>query len=123
MPESNAKSNGGFVFRIWERLGLIKSFLISELSCAQVPWREIRNRADRFSEKWQIKLKEEGNNFLEISHAQTFCDDFFEIFGRNRIDVASYEEKIKKKFADCLWPGFLLIEWKSPDENLEKAKN
>ena len=123
MPEPTAKSNSGLLFRMGGKLEPIRSFLISELSCGQVPWREIRNRADRFSEKWQSKLDEEGNRFLEISHAQTFCDDFFEIFGRNRIDVALYEKNIEGNFIDCLWPGFLLIEWKRPGRNLEQAKN
>ena len=87
---------------------------------SQVPWREIRNRADRFSEKWQSKLDEEGNRFLEHSHAQTFCNEFFEIFGQNRINVAFYEKDLNGNKADCLWSRLLLIEWKTPGKDSQK---
>ena len=90
------------------------------VSISQASWKEIRNRADRFSEKWQNKLNEE-DRFLEIAHAQTFCNEFFQIFGRNRIDFAFYEKSVNGNRIDCFWPGFLLIEWKSPGENLVKA--
>ena len=109
------------IARLFKSPGWAKGGFPAFPSTSQVPWREIRNRADRFSGKWQSRLDEEGGRFLEISHAQTFCNEFFEIFGQNRINVAFYEKVLNRKRPDCFWPGLLLIEWKKPGENLKKA--
>ena len=89
-------------------------------------WKEICNRADQFSKKWQGRLRQEGQDFLEIANTQTFYEEFFEVFGKDRSSVANYEERIHPKEgggkhpkrADLLWPGVLLIEQKRPDKNL-----
>lgn len=94
-------------------------------------WTEISNRAEQFSNKWHDRLVEEGADFLEIANTQTFYDEFFEIFGRDRSSVANYEERVRlkgredrhPKRIDLLWPDVLLIEQKAPgrDRNLDAA--
>ena len=89
-------------------------------------WKEIYNRADQFSKKWQGRLRQEGTDFLEIANTQTFYEEFFEVFGKDRSSVANFEERIHPKEgegkhpkrADLLWPGTLLIEQKRPGKNL-----
>ena len=87
-----------------------------------MPQREIRNRADQFSKKWQDKIKKEGSKFLEIANAQTFYNEFFEVFGKDRFSVARFEEGDGGPKIDLLWPGVLLVEQKRPGENLNAAK-
>ena len=107
-------------------------------------WHEIRRRAGRFSKRWQ------GRESLgERSDTHTFYNEFFEIFGKDRSSVATYEKRVyikdnedspqgmlwedpepvstkdngnkHPKYTDLLWPGVLLIEHKSPGENLHEA--
>ena len=83
-------------------------------------WNEIRARAGRFAEEWKDAHYEKGQT-------QTFYNEFFEVFGRRRRDVAIYEEKVKKLnnaqgFIDLFWPGQLLIEQKSAGRSLESAR-
>lgn len=83
-------------------------------------WNEIRARAARFSEEWKDAHYEKGQT-------QTFYNEFFEVFGRRRRDVAVYEEKVKKLndkqgFIDLFWPGQLLVEQKSSGRNLKDAR-
>lgn len=84
--------------------------------------REIRNRAGQFSKKWQEKIKKEDRKFLEIANTQTFYDEFFEIFGKDRFSVARFQEGDGGPKIDLLWPGVLLIEQKRPGGNLNAAK-
>ncbi len=92
-------------------------------------WTEISNRAEQFSNKWHDRLVEEGADFLEIANTQTFYDEFFEIFGRDRSSVANYEERVRlkgregryPKRIDLLWPDVLLIEQKAPNKSLDDA--
>lgn len=84
-------------------------------------WNEIRARAARFADEWADAHYEKGQT-------QTFYNEFFEVFGRRRRDVAIYEEKVKKLnnkqgFIDLFWPGQLLIEQKSAGRSLEAARN
>jgi len=81
---------------------------------------EIRNRALKFSKEWE-------NTTYERGEAQSFWNDFFQIFDVPRRRVASFEEPIKKLggaqgFIDLFWRGQLLIEHKSLGKNLSKAK-
>ena len=83
-------------------------------------WNEIRARAARFAEEWKDAHYEKGQT-------QTFYNEFFEVFGRRRRDVAVYEEKVKKLnntqgFIDLFWPGQLLIEQKSAGRSLADAR-
>ena len=51
--------------------------------------KEIRNRAIKFQKEWAGATYERGE-------AQTFWNEFFEIFGISRRRVATFEEPIKK---------------------------
>lgn len=81
---------------------------------------EIRNRALKFQNEWAGEKYERGE-------AQSFWNDFFQIFDVSRRRVASFEEPIKKLggsqgFIDLFWKGQLLIEHKSFGKDLRKAK-
>ncbi len=82
-------------------------------------WTEIKSRAIAFSNEW----KDEAS---ERAEAQSFWNDFFQIFGVHRRRVAAYEAAVKKLNnnkgrIDCFWPGKLLIEHKSKDQDLNAA--
>jgi N-6 DNA Methylase len=86
----------------------------------RLSWNEIRARAARFSEEWELARYERGES-------QTFYNEFFEIFGVTRRRVASFEEPVKKLgdergFIDLFWKGVLLVEQKSAGRNLVRAK-
>jgi hypothetical protein len=83
-------------------------------------WDEIRRRAKSFSEEWKAAHYEKGET-------QTFYNEFFEIFGIKRRQVAIYEQRVKllnnrHGFIDLFWPGMLLIEQKSSRLDLGKAQ-
>ena len=73
-----------------------------------ISWNEIRARAARFADEWKDAYYEKGET-------QTFYNEFFEVFGNRRRNVAVYEEKVKKLndkygFIDLFWPSHLLEE-------------
>ena len=81
---------------------------------------EIRNRALKFQNEWAGTTYERGE-------AQSFWNDFFQIFDVSRRRVATFEEPIKKLggsqgFMDLFWKGQLLVEHKSFGKDLRKAK-
>lgn len=83
-------------------------------------WNEIRTRAAAFAEEFK-------NDKYERGEAQTFYNEFFEIFGVTRRRVATFEERVKllgdkRGRIDLFWKGVLLVEAKSEGENLVKAK-
>lgn len=83
-------------------------------------WNEIRARAAAFADDWRDAAYERGE-------AQTFYNEFFEVFGISRKRVASFEEPVKKLgskrgFIDLFWKGVLLVEQKSSGGNLVRAK-
>ena len=85
----------------------------------RLSWNEIRSRAAEFSREWADATYEKGE-------AQSFYNDFFEIFDVKRRSVARYEEHVKKfnnrsGFIDLFWPGVLLVEQKSAGHNLADA--
>ena len=55
----------------------------------RISWNEIRYRAMEFSREWK-------NETREIAEAQSFWNEFFNVFGINRRRVASFEEPVKK---------------------------
>ena len=86
-------------------------------------WNEIRNRAVAFSRRWAEAVSER-------SSAQTFWNEFFEVFGLDRKRVAVFEKQVEISRAkgtikhgriDAFWKGKLLIEQKSRGANLERA--
>lgn len=88
---------------------------------AVLSWNEIRIRAKQFVEQWKDACYERGQS-------QTFYNEFFEVFGKRRRDVAIYERAVKKLnnhqgFIDLFWPGMLLVEQKSAGERLQLAES
>ena len=80
---------------------------------------EIKSRAYAFVKEWE-------NTSRERAEAQTFWNDFFNIFGISRRRVASFEEPVNKLgdargSIDLLWKGTLLVEHKSKGKDLNKA--
>jgi hypothetical protein len=86
---------------------------------ATLSWKEIQSRAIAFSKSWE-------GAFSERSDAQTFWNEFFEIFGISRRRVASFETKATRFSGragsiDLFWPSKLLVEHKSLGEDLKAA--
>jgi len=86
-------------------------------------WNEIRDRAVAFSREWS-----DGES--ERAEAQSFWNDFFNVFGLTRRRVAVFEKqvemsragkKLKNGRIDAFWKGVLLIEHKSADADLDRA--
>ena len=77
-----------------------------------------RAKAAKFVERWRGEKYERGE-------AQTFWNEFFEIFGRSRKSVAVFERYAKKLegygFIDLFWPGVLVVEHKSEGRSLKQA--
>ena len=83
-------------------------------------WNEIKTRAAAFVHEWRDESYEKGE-------AQTFWNQFLNVFGVSRRRVASFEQGVKKLsgrqgFIDLLWPGVLLVEHKSRGEDLGAAE-
>ncbi|GAA5048323.1 N-6 DNA methylase [Erythrobacter westpacificensis] len=83
-------------------------------------WDEIKRRAKVFSEEWKDAHYEKGET-------QTFYNEFFELFGIRRKQVAIYEQRVKllkqkHGFIDLFWPGTLLVEQKSANLDLDRAQ-
>ncbi|GIK38537.1 MAG: methylase [Chloroflexota bacterium] len=81
--------------------------------------KEIRDRALEFVHEWSGASRERAE-------AQTFWNEFFNIFGLTRRRVASFEEPVKKLAnkggsIDLFWKGTLLVEHKSKGQDLAKA--
>jgi hypothetical protein len=86
-----------------------------------ISWNEIRHNAIRFSKEWAGETREEAE-------AKTFWDDFFQVFGLRRRNVASFEEPVKNitgdyGYIDLFWRGMMLVEHKSRGKNLGKAES
>ena len=84
-------------------------------------WDEIKRRAKAFSEEWKDAHYEKGET-------QSFYNDFFEIFGIKRRQVAVYEKQVqaiqanRRGFIDLFWPGTLIVEQKSAGKDLLAAQ-
>lgn len=86
-------------------------------------WLEIRDRATRFASEWKDVTSERAE-------AQSFWNDFFEVFGVRRRRVAVYEKHVAKLprdgrtehgRIDVFWPATLLAEHKSAGSDLTAA--
>ena len=80
---------------------------------------EIRNNAIAFVHEWKDETRERGE-------AQTFWNEFLEIFGIKRRRVAIFEKAVPKHneqqgSIDLFWRGVLLVEHKSRGKSLDKA--
>jgi hypothetical protein len=85
----------------------------------QQSFRDTKNKAHTFVKNYQYAVKENAE-------AQSFLNDFFDIFGVDRRRVAVFENPIKTgskgvKRSDLFWSEVLLVEMKSAGENLDKA--
>jgi len=85
----------------------------------QLTQAEIRQNAVRFVHEWKAETRERAE-------AQTFWNEFLEIFGVRRRKVAVFEKAVKKTnkntgAIDLFWRGVLLAEHKSRGQNLDKA--
>ena len=74
-------------------------------------WNEIRQRAITFAQTGSSASRERAE-------AQTFWNEFFDIFGIRRRTVANFEEPVMNlkgdcEFIDLFWPGRLIAEHKS----------
>ena len=82
-------------------------------------WNEIRIRATEFAHNWRGESR-------EGAEAQSFWNDFFNVFGKSRRAVAIYEKSVqlleKRGRIDLFWQGMLLVEHKSRGENLQNAE-
>jgi hypothetical protein len=81
---------------------------------------EVRARAAEFAREWRDAHYERGE-------AQSFYNDFFNVFGMKRRQVATFEEPVKRLgdkrgYLDLFWKGMLLAEHKSAGRNLARAK-
>lgn len=85
----------------------------------RLSWNEIRVRAASFARKWREASYEKGET-------QSFYNDFFQIFGVQRRNVARYETHVEKLdnrsgYIDLFWPGVLIVEQKSAGRDLTPA--
>lgn len=84
-------------------------------------WNEIRQRALRFGREW-------SGTSRERAEAQTFWNEFFDVFGIRRRTVASFEEPVRGirgtyGYIDLFWKGRLLAEHKSAGSDIDKANS
>jgi len=84
-----------------------------------ISWNEIKSRAVLFSRNWSEASRERAE-------AQTFWNEFFDVFGISRRKVASFEEPVRSlsgdtEFIDLFWKGRLIAEHKSRGKDLGKA--
>jgi len=98
-----------------------------------LPWPEIRQRALQFAREWKDETREHAE-------AQTFWNEFFQVFGLNRRRVADFERNVLKHQLnlpsgmvqepapalgrgriDLFWPGVLIGESKSRHRDLNEA--
>ena len=81
---------------------------------------EIRDRARAFAKEWTGETSERAE-------AQSFWNDFFNVFGVSRRRVAVFEQKARRFSGsqhgriDVFWPGMLLVEHKSAGVDLDAA--
>jgi hypothetical protein len=86
-----------------------------------ISWTEVRDRAIAFSRRWADATREAADK-------QTFWNEFFGVFGRDRRTVASFEVSVRNlqgrfNFIDLLWRGMLLVEHKSAGHSLQAAES
>ncbi|MFN7182982.1 MAG: DNA methyltransferase [Thermomonas haemolytica] len=81
---------------------------------------EIRERARAFAREW-------AGESSERAEAQSFWNEFFNVFGVNRRRVAVFEQKAARFSGsrhgriDVFWPGVMLAEHKSQGRDLDAA--
>jgi hypothetical protein len=88
---------------------------------ALLSWNEIKARAHTFVREWEGEQRERAE-------AQSFWNQFFNIFGITRRRVVTFERHVQRYSSrsgwgriDAFWPGTILIEHKSRGEDLDAA--
>lgn len=86
-----------------------------------ISWSEVRDRAVAFARGWAESSSEHADK-------QTFWNEFFSVFGRERRTVASFEVAVKSlrgtyNYIDLLWRGVLLVEHKTRGKSLTVAES
>ena len=82
-------------------------------------WNEIRKAATAFSKRWK-------NAYDEKAQAQSFLKELFAVFGVDTVVFNAFEHRVKftdgsQGYADCFWPGTILVEMKSRGKDLDAA--
>ncbi|MGX9688689.1 DNA methyltransferase [Deinococcus wulumuqiensis] len=84
-------------------------------------WNEIRTRAAHFAATYADERDENAG-------AQSFWNDFLDVYGVDRRRVARFEQRVRglqtgsgRGRIDMLWPGLFLAEHKSRGEDLDAA--
>lgn len=90
-----------------------------EISVKPLSWNEIRKNATAFVHEWKGTKNERAE-------AQSFLNEFFQVFGISRRRVASFERAVKRAsgnagFIDAFWPGVMIVEMKSEGRDLDAA--
>jgi len=85
----------------------------------RLSFQEIYNRAIEFGHNWRSETSERAE-------AQTFWNEFFNVFGIHRRSVASFEHTVRNLEGaydriDVIWQGVLIGEHKSRGQDLDKA--
>lgn len=84
-------------------------------------WSEIRASATSFASRWEGVTQENAE-------AQTFWNEFLQIFGVDRKRVASFEKRAERTSTggrgriDLFWPGTLVAEHKAAGKDLAAAE-
>lgn len=82
---------------------------------------EIQRRAFDFVAQWQEYTDK------EIAGSQSFWNDLFNVYGKNRAELARFEKSVKRETGtgriDLFWPGQLLVEQKGPAVALDDKVN
>ncbi|MBN2346216.1 MAG: hypothetical protein JXO51_07470 [Candidatus Aminicenantes bacterium] len=87
---------------------------------AAISWNDIQANAVAFAHDWKGASDESAD-------AQSFWNDFFEIFGVQRRQVGSFEAAVQKLGSkhkgriDLFWPGKLIVEHKSRGKDFYAA--
>ena len=92
---------------------------VKKCGLMRLSWNEVRARAAKFANDWQDAAYEKGET-------QSFYNEFFEVFGKRRREVARYEQHVSKLnnrsgFIDLFWPRVLIVEQKSAGRDLKAA--
>jgi hypothetical protein len=87
----------------------------------RLSWAEIRENSRHFTASWEGVASERAES-------QTFWNEFFEVFGLRRRNLASFEEPVRNIRGqggriDLFWRGVVLVEHKSAGKRLDVASS
>lgn len=83
-----------------------------------ISFKQMKEKAIQFAREWKLESNEKAE-------AQSFWNDFFQVFGISRRRVAAFEKFVATEngngFIDLFWKGKLIVEHKSKGKNLDTA--